>query len=300
VYLARDRQHGLTTKTQPENVNVEDIICFNEKDSAVPVCHRVIDKEITEAGLTFHTKGDALEEADQWTVYAEDILGRVVFHLPYVGLLANSIRTPAGFFVTIVLPGIIIIFLELVDYFKPTRARVQRAAELRKTILSPANSFLQIGIALIVLLWLTIAGNTQSRPLNSFPQQASEEDIYASTHTRTIRNDGYLPLVICMVAENEDIIFKDNHFLLLPGEEKQTKIYNGQNDNIIVTRGFLPTLPSKTLYQLFVWNHTFSPLITIALPLSPILVLGWLLLGGNNSKREEHRTRARQMQGRLI
>ena len=284
----------------PEKVNLEDIICFNEADSAIPICHRVIDKEITETGFNFRTKGDALEEADNWIVSSENLLGIVVYHLPFLGLLAKNIRTPLGFFITIVIPAIIIIILEIINYLKPTRARVQRAAELRKNMLSPANSFAQISIALLGLLWLTIAGNTQSRPLNSFPVQETKNGIYSSVHSRTIRNDGYFPLIICMTSSDKDIIFENNSFLLSSGEEKKIKINNGQDHSIIITRGFLPTLPSNMLYQLFQWNLLLSPLISIAIPIGPILIIGWFLLGGNNSKREEHRARAKQMEGRLI
>ncbi len=63
-----------------------DIIIFQAGEGRV--MHRVY--AVTEEGL--ETKGDANEVTDGITTTRENLVGRVVFHVPYLGSMADGIR----------------------------------------------------------------------------------------------------------------------------------------------------------------------------------------------------------------
>ena len=63
--------------------------------------------------LSFRTKGDANEDADLSVVPAQNVVGKVCFHLPYIGYATQFVKTPLGFLLTLCLPGLIIIGMEI-------------------------------------------------------------------------------------------------------------------------------------------------------------------------------------------
>ncbi|MEM1564042.1 MAG: signal peptidase I [Candidatus Bathyarchaeia archaeon] len=94
----------------PEALTIGDIICFKvETESPTTVTHRIIN--ITEEG--FITKGDANEDPDQWIVKKEDIIGKVIAVIPYIGYLGYFVRTPIGFILLIIIPATLIIIMEI-------------------------------------------------------------------------------------------------------------------------------------------------------------------------------------------
>ena len=286
---------GLKSANADEIV-MDDVICFETDDKSAPVCHRVVGQVIQDGIPYFQTKGDAVDEMDDWLVKPENILGKVVFHLPGMGYFSAFLKTLPGFAVFIALPALVIILIEFKDFMFPKRARVRRAEERRKTFLTPANSFLQVGLVLIVLVWLTVTGTTQKRRLDSYTKVNDNPTTFA----RVIKNEGRLPLIICLRSENAVLDFSENYFWLAPGEEKRVEMYSDRPDIMVVTRGFLPTLPADYIYKLFEWSIPLSSFAAAFIPIFPFLMLGWILLGGSYSTRSDHRERARQMKGRLI
>ena len=72
---------------QPEYF-VGDVVTFKIPGSEELLTHRII--EISEDQLqisVIRTKGDANNVVDDWELTDEDIVGKVVFHLPYLGYL---------------------------------------------------------------------------------------------------------------------------------------------------------------------------------------------------------------------
>jgi signal peptidase I len=57
-------------------------------------------------GDNIYTRGDALEETDPWVVSRFfDVEGCYIFHIPYVGLISNFLKTKMGWFVCVILPA---------------------------------------------------------------------------------------------------------------------------------------------------------------------------------------------------
>ena len=104
----------------PNTLKVGDIICFKiESESSTTVTHRIIN--ITDEG--FITKGDANEDPDQWIVKKENIIGKVIAVIPYLGYLGYFVRTPVGFTLLIIIPATLLIILEIKNIIKETKQK---------------------------------------------------------------------------------------------------------------------------------------------------------------------------------
>lgn len=101
----------ITRPVEAEDIRIGDTITFYSPLSEKLTTHRVI---AIEAGSSSHflTKGDANEDADPFVVAAQNVVGRVCFHIPYFGYVAQFVKTPLGLLVTIFLPGIVVIVME--------------------------------------------------------------------------------------------------------------------------------------------------------------------------------------------
>lgn len=86
----------------------DEIICFKGSEPQL-ITHRIFD--ITDEG--FITKGDANKVPDSSVVEKKDIIGKVVFTIPYLGYLNYFVNTPLGFTLLIILPTTLIITDEL-------------------------------------------------------------------------------------------------------------------------------------------------------------------------------------------
>jgi signal peptidase I len=76
-----------------ESLRVDDVITYATTDegSGAPilVTHRIVAIESGSAGPTFITQGDANDAADARPVEADQIRGKVWYHVPYIGVARN-------------------------------------------------------------------------------------------------------------------------------------------------------------------------------------------------------------------
>ena len=97
-------------------IEVGDVITFRRQVGAAnadSVTHRVVEVVERDDGRYFRTKGDNLEEADETLVPAESVVGRVVFHLPYVGYVLSAAGTDPGIVAFLVVPSLLLLATEL-------------------------------------------------------------------------------------------------------------------------------------------------------------------------------------------
>jgi signal peptidase I len=94
-------------------INAGDIITFTSPvNPRQTITHRVV-KTATVAGLPgFVTKGDANQTADR-PILGGNVVGKVVYSLPFLGSASGWLRHPAGLAAFVVLPGLMIIINEL-------------------------------------------------------------------------------------------------------------------------------------------------------------------------------------------
>jgi len=60
-------------------------------------------------GKTLVTKGDAVEDADSWSVTLSDVRGVYWFRIPYVGYVTSFVQTKLGWFLAIIIPGALLV-----------------------------------------------------------------------------------------------------------------------------------------------------------------------------------------------
>ncbi len=284
-------------KVAPEEIKVGDVIGFRVEGMDTPVCHRVTEIKETEEGTGFLTKGDANEEPDTWVVKPENLIGRVFFHLSWIGYVAKFVKQPYGFGLLVGLPAVIIIALEIKNLFwsKPTRRRPKLRG--KPSQFSAYLSFL-IGLASIGVLGGMMAGNFQEKTLGSFARESKEADQPLYVSERSIQNKGILPLVICLSSEDETVSFSAAYFKLSPGKQKEVKIAGDSEEAIIKTGAFFPLLPNETLHQLFSWNSRLASFIVARVWIFPLTTIVFLVLKKLTSK-PKLAERAKLLKGRL-
>jgi len=101
-----------------EDVREGDIIMFASIAGHSLTTHRVVSIEPKNDGLSFTTKGDANKGADINSVVPGQIVGIIVFSVPYIGYLIAFIRTPLGLVLFLGVPIAILVISELLKVYK--------------------------------------------------------------------------------------------------------------------------------------------------------------------------------------
>jgi signal peptidase len=115
----------VTCPTSANAVRVGDIITFKQLtiDSEL-VSHRVVSIS-NNSPIFFETKGDANSQSDPLKVSAGDLIGKIVLHIPKLGLFIEFLKTKNGFLFGIVVPGLIVTFLYFINVLRALRERKQ-------------------------------------------------------------------------------------------------------------------------------------------------------------------------------
>ena len=99
-----------------DSINVGDIITFSGSGRDRFITHRVTAIDRTN-GIVFTTKGDANNAEDPYPVPAENVVGKVLVHIPFLGFIFSFVKTPLGILLMLVIPGLLIIGLELREFW---------------------------------------------------------------------------------------------------------------------------------------------------------------------------------------
>ena len=104
-------------EVDPARLTVDDVITYETPDAdGVRVTHRVIElAELEDGTPAFQTKGDANEAEDGYLVPAENVQGRLLLSVPYVGYTREFMETPLGFMLLIMVPAGLLIMNEAVS-----------------------------------------------------------------------------------------------------------------------------------------------------------------------------------------
>lgn len=97
----------------PEEVQVGEPITFKISDDTM-VTHRVV--AIDQEAKTFQTKGDANDNVDGGAVAYENLVGKPMFTIPYMGYLAVYANTTTGMIITVTIILVILILTFLPDF----------------------------------------------------------------------------------------------------------------------------------------------------------------------------------------
>lgn len=91
---------------QPEKIEEGDPITFVLNNDLTIATHRVVEIDIK--NRAFITKGDANDSVDGKPVLYENLIGKPVFHVPYIGYFVNWIQSKVGILISLVLVGLYI------------------------------------------------------------------------------------------------------------------------------------------------------------------------------------------------
>jgi signal peptidase I len=114
----------VTVDTPVHSLQVNDIITFRSPDNPKSLMtHRIIKILYDTQVLTFQTKGDANEDPDQYVVSSEQVVGRMVLAIPYVGYVGQISHSFIGFLLLVLAPGIVVICGEVFSIVKKEKTK---------------------------------------------------------------------------------------------------------------------------------------------------------------------------------
>lgn len=100
--------HSLVVMQRTQDVKIGDIIVFNHRSysetASELICHRIVDQTdiCFKEGSCYITKGDANPDPDLLFVHKEDIIGVVIYHIPFLSFfLETYIYLPIAVFLVI-------------------------------------------------------------------------------------------------------------------------------------------------------------------------------------------------------
>jgi len=106
---------GALVVIKPESsYKVGDIITFGkDTKTEVPTTHRIIGDKVIDGVLIYTTKGDANEDKDTREVRKDEIIGKTIFSVPYLGYIMDFAKKPLGFILLVGLPALYIVYDEV-------------------------------------------------------------------------------------------------------------------------------------------------------------------------------------------
>ncbi|MFC6873737.1 signal peptidase I [Halobellus marinus] len=100
-----------------DQVQEQDVITYRD-DGGYLITHRVIEKHQADDSLRFVTKGDANDAPDGEPVYRGDLVGTVLFSIPFIGYVVAFGNTTAGYLILVLLPVMLFIFNEIWELWR--------------------------------------------------------------------------------------------------------------------------------------------------------------------------------------
>lgn len=98
---------------------IGDVITFGPRnETQTPTTHRIYDIKVVGGSPVYITKGDANNAPDQKEVNKSDVLGKVLFSVPFMGYVVDFVKKPIGFILIIIVPAAIIIYDEIKKIWK--------------------------------------------------------------------------------------------------------------------------------------------------------------------------------------
>ena len=122
----------IAKKVDVKSLNVGDIIVF-KKDGAV-ITHRITNIVKRYDKLEFETKGDANNTPDKGTVKEENIEGKYICTIKYIGNILKFIKTPIGLTLVVTIPIITMLFVIMKERRATELKAIRREKRLKYDI----------------------------------------------------------------------------------------------------------------------------------------------------------------------
>ena len=144
-----------------------DIISFLEPQRPnTTILHRIQSIKKANNQLSFVTKGDANNARDNWVVNENEVKGKLLFTIPYIGYLSEFMRKPLGFILLIGIPALLLIFMQIKMIRNSIEHEVERRTrDIKNRSFTP--QFKKIELMLFLVLCTTIFFPSASALLTS-------------------------------------------------------------------------------------------------------------------------------------
>ncbi|WP_339149033.1 MULTISPECIES: signal peptidase I [unclassified Sutcliffiella] len=93
----------ITREVDPGDLSKGDIISFYNEEQLL-ITHRITSIVEADGGRHFYTKGDNNNSVDEHVTKANEIVGKKVFLVPFLGFFSQFTKGPLGFLLFIALP----------------------------------------------------------------------------------------------------------------------------------------------------------------------------------------------------
>ncbi len=116
---------GSIVMVKPVNdYKIGDVVSFGEVTKIKsPTTHRINDIKVSGGEPYYITKGDANNAPDQREITKREVIGRVLFSVPYMGYAVDFAKKPVGFMLLILVPATVIIYDEIKKIFGEIKKR---------------------------------------------------------------------------------------------------------------------------------------------------------------------------------
>ena len=113
---------GLVVIKPSGEYHIGDVIMFGEDTKTkVPTTHRIVADEVRSGVFYYTTKGDANEDPDPQQTAQSEVIGKVLFSIPYLGYVLDFAKKPLGFALLIGVPAAIVVFDEGANIWRETK-----------------------------------------------------------------------------------------------------------------------------------------------------------------------------------
>ncbi len=107
-----------------DDYKIGDVITFGEISKIkTPTTHRIYEIKVQGSQPVYITKGDANNAPDIKEVQKKDVIGKVLFSVPYFGYAVDFAKKPMGFALIIIVPAAIIVFGEIKKIYEEIKKK---------------------------------------------------------------------------------------------------------------------------------------------------------------------------------
>lgn len=124
----------ITQQIPPGNLKVGDIITFTRPDKTREfITHRIVSIAKNSSVAIIHTKGDKNVSPDAWVLAGGGVIGKVIYSMPHLGYILSLSKTKIGIAIFILIPAVIILYLELTNVFTLLHALKRKKGDTPQT-----------------------------------------------------------------------------------------------------------------------------------------------------------------------
>lgn len=118
------------------NYKVGDIVTFGQNTKTeLPTTHRISGERIQDGEKVFKTKGDANNGEDGKEISSKEILGKILFSIPWLGYVVDFVKKPMGLMIVIVIPAVIIVYDQLQKILKEMKKLTFKMKKVEEEVL---------------------------------------------------------------------------------------------------------------------------------------------------------------------